>query len=254
MGSLTFLGTGTSTGVPAIGCQCEVCVSNDPKNKRLRASVWIEQDGLSVLIDTSTDLRAQALRAGITNIDAVLYTHHHADHVHGIDELRSFSFFHKKQIPCYANQESIKRLKEMFGYIFNGDAAVGGGKPDLSLNYVDGPFAIGAVKVTPIAVKHGSMDVFGYRINDTAYVTDCSFIPPSSEPLLEGLDTLILGALGFKTHATHFTLEKALDAIELLKPGAAYLTHLTHNMMHEEVSARLPERVNLAWDGLMIDI
>jgi len=254
MGNLTFLGTGTSTGVPAIGCGCDVCRSDNPKDKRLRASVWIEQDGLSILIDTSTDLRAQALREGITNIDAVLYTHHHADHVHGIDELRSFSFFHKKQIPCYGNHDCIERIKEMFGYIFNGDDAAGGGKPDLSLNQIDRPFAIGAVEITPIAVKHGDLDVFGYRINDTAYVTDCSLIPSSSEPLLEGLDTLILGALGFKTHATHFTLEKALEVIASLKPGAAYLTHLTHNMMHEKVSARLPEGVELSWDGLTIDI
>lgn len=254
MGNLTFLGTGTSTGVPAIGCGCDVCLSDDPKNKRLRASVWIEQDGLSILIDTSTDLRTQALRAGIKDVDAVLYTHHHADHVHGIDELRSFSFFRKKQIPCYGNKESIERIKEMFGYIFLGDRADGGGKPDLSLNHVEGPFAISTVKVTPIAVKHGSLDVLGYRINDTAYVTDCSLIPPSSKPLLEGLDTLILGALGFKAHATHFTVEKALEAIESVKPRAAYLTHLTHNMMHEDVSARLPQGVKLAWDGLVIDI
>lgn len=240
--------------MPVIGCGCDVCLSDDLKDKRLRASVWIKQDGLSILIDTSTDLRTQALRAGIKNVDAVLYTHHHADHVHGIDELRSFSFFRKRQIPCYGNKGSIERIEEMFGYIFSGDHTDGGGKPDLGLNYVEGAFEISTVKIIPIAVKHGSMDVFGYRINDTAYVTDCSFIPSSSEPLLEGLDTLILGALGFKTHATHFTVEKALAAIESTKPRAAYLTHLTHHMMHEDFSARLPEGVELAWDGLVIDI
>lgn len=254
MGKLVFLGTGTSTGVPMIGCECGVCRSGDPKDIRLRSSAWISENGASVLIDTSTDLRAQALKARITRVDAVLYTHHHADHIHGIDELRSFNFLQKNIIPCYGRDETLDRIKSVFSYIFDDNPAAGGGKPMLELRPISGPVKVNGLEFIPVPVMHGAMEVFGYRINGAAYVTDCSDIPEDSMRLLEGLDTLILGALGLKRHDTHFTLERALETIEILAPKKAYLTHLNHNLGHTKTAGRLPDTVEMAWDGLSIDI
>ncbi|MDH5637042.1 MAG: MBL fold metallo-hydrolase [Nitrospinota bacterium] len=254
MGTITFLGTGTSTGVPVLGCGCGVCRSTDPKDQRLRSSVWIKAGGMSLLIDTTTDLRTQALRAKIGGVDAVLYTHHHADHIHGVDDLRAFNYFQGGQIPCYGNQKSLERIRQLHGYIFDGKPAEGAAKPRLDLHAVDGPFSLGAVGVIPIPVKHGSIDAFGYRVRNTAYITDCSFIPEESFKLLEGLDTLALGALWLERHATHFTMEKALEAVERIKPTTTYLTHLNHSKTHKDGSADLPEGVSLAWDGLVVDI
>jgi len=253
MGLLTFLGTGTSTGVPIIGCRCEVCRSGNPRDKRLRSSVWVRDNGASVLVDTATDLREQALRANITEVDAVLYTHHHADHVHGIDELRSFNFLQRRPVRCYGAEESLARIRSMFAYIFDDKEPEGGGKPVLELIPVDGPIHIGSLTVIPAPVKHGSADVLGFRFGGTAYITDCSYIPLSSEKLLHGLDTLILGALGLKRHRTHFTIEEALAVIESLRPKRAYLTHLNHSVGAERTSGTLPDNVELAWDGLTID-
>jgi len=254
MGRMTFLGTGTSTGVPMVACPCPVCRSTDSRDKRLRSSVWIESSGASVLIDTTTDLRAQALREGISRVDAVLYTHHHADHVHGVDELRVFNFFQKEPIPCYGNVKSLERIQAMHGYIFDGKKPEGAGKPRLDLRPIDGPVIVGDLTIIPVPLKHGSMDAFGYRINDTAYITDCSFIPDESLAMLGGLKTLALGALWLKHHATHFTMEKALEMVELLKPDTTYFTHLNHSKTHEEGSAELPAGVHLAWDGLKLGI
>lgn len=254
MERLTFLGTGTSTGVPMIGCSCKVCSSANVKDKRLRSSAWIEAGGMSVVIDTSTDFRAQALAVGIKRLDAVFFTHHHADHIHGIDDLRSFNFIQRHAIPCYGGPEALERIKGMFGYIFDGKADTGGGKPRLELYPITAPVTMGALTVEPIPVMHGELAVYGYRVNDTAYVTDCSRIPDSSLRRLEGLDCLVLGALGLKSHPTHFTLEQALDVIAMLAPKRAYLTHLNHNIGHDEVSANLPPGVFLAYDGLAIDI
>lgn len=254
MAKLTFLGTGTSTGVPVVGCDCPVCASADPKDNRTRSSAWIENDGHSVIIDTATDFRFQALREKIKKVDAVLFTHHHADHVHGIDDLRTFNFFQKKSIPCFGSEATLGRISEMFAYIFDGSPETGGGKPKLDMVVIDGPVEIGEMTFTPISVMHGALPVYGYKINNTAYVTDCSLIPPETWGALENLDTLILGALGLKKHTTHFTMEEALSVIEQLKPKRAYLTHLTHHIGHAETTATLPEPVNLAYDGLSIDI
>jgi len=251
---MTFLGTGTSTGVPMVGCDCRVCRSSAPKDQRLRSSVWIESAEAGILIDTTTDLRTQALRERISKIDAVLYTHHHADHVHGVDELRVFNFFRQAPIPCYGNPRTLERIRSMHGYIFDGTVAEGAGKPKLDLRPVEGPFSVNGVRIIPIPIKHGSVDAFGYRIGDMAYITDCSFIPDQSRSLLEGLKTLALGALWLKSHATHFTLEKALEVVEIIKPERTYLTHLNHSKTHEEGSAGLPEGVSLAWDGLKLAI
>jgi len=254
MERLTFLGTGTSTGVPMIGCSCKVCLSANVKDKRLRSSVWIEAGGVSVVIDTATDFRTQALTAGIARLDAVFFTHHHADHIHGIDDLRSFNFIHRRAIPCYGTPDALERIKAMFSYIFDGRPDTGGGKPMLELNAITAPVTIGSLTLEPIPVMHGDLGVYGYRVNATAYVTDCSRIPDSSLRRLMGLDCLILGALGLKSHSTHFTLEQALDVIATLAPKRAYLTHLNHNTGHDEVSANLPPGVFLAYDGLAIGI
>jgi phosphoribosyl 1,2-cyclic phosphate phosphodiesterase len=254
MEQLTFLGTGTSTGVPMIGCSCAVCRSPNAKDKRLRSSVWINAGGSSVAIDTSTDFRTQALAAGITRLDAVFFTHHHADHIHGIDDLRSFNFIHNRAIPCYGGNKALERIKGVFGYIFDDSPDTGGGKPRLELIPITTPVTIGGLTLEPIPVLHGELEVYGYRVNATAYVTDCSRIPESSLRRLEGLDCLILGALGLKSHPTHFTIEEALDVISTLAPKRAYLTHLNHNTGHDEVSANLPPGVHLAYDGLAIGV
>ncbi|MBF0290991.1 MAG: MBL fold metallo-hydrolase [Nitrospinae bacterium] len=254
MDQLTFLGTGTSTGVPMIGCSCSVCRSPNAKDKRMRSSVWIQAGGMSVVIDTSTDFRTQALAVGMTALDAVFFTHYHADHIHGIDDLRSFNFIHNRAIECYGGADALERIRGMFGYIFDGRPDTGGGKPRLELNAITAPVTVGGLTVEPIPVMHGELEVYGYRVNKTAYVTDCSRIPEPSLRRLEGLDCLILGALGIKSHPTHFTLEQALAAISTLAPKRAYLTHLNHNIGHDEVSANLPPNVFLAYDGLAIGI
>jgi phosphoribosyl 1,2-cyclic phosphate phosphodiesterase len=207
-----------------------------------------------VVIDTATDFRTQALTAGIVSLDAVFYTHHHADHIHGIDDLRSFNFIQRRAIPCYGGPEALERIKGMFSYIFDGRPDTGGGKPRLELIPITDAVTIGGLTVEPVPVMHGELGVYGYRVNDTAYVTDCSLIPDSSMPRLMGLDCLILGALGLKSHSTHFTVEKALDVIATLAPKRAYLTHLNHNTGYDKVSAKLPPGVFLAYDGLSIGI
>lgn len=254
MDRLTFLGTGTSTGVPMIGCSCEVCASANPKDRRLRSSVWINAGGSSVVIDTTTDFRTQALAAGIMNLDAVFFTHHHSDHIHGIDDLRGFNFIQRRAIPCYGGSEALERIKVMFSYIFDGKPETGGGKPQLELFPITSEVTIGGLTVEPVPVMHGDLGIYGYRVNRIAYVTDCSAIPDSSMRRLAGLDCLILGALRLKSHSTHFTVEKALDVIATLAPKRAYLTHLNHNTGHDEVSANLPPGVFLAYDGLTIEI
>jgi phosphoribosyl 1,2-cyclic phosphate phosphodiesterase len=200
---LTILGCGTSTGVPMIGCHCEVCASSQQRNKRLRASVLIEttdaQDAArNILVDTSTDLRAQALAVGIERVDSVIFTHPHADHVHGVDDLRIFNVIQKSSISCYGDEATLARIKTLFGYIFNDDEK-DGWKPQLGLNIIDGAFDLFGLRVTPVKVKHGNNMIYTYRFGDLAYMTDCSGVPPESMEQLRGLKVLILGALRKKT-------------------------------------------------------
>jgi phosphoribosyl 1,2-cyclic phosphate phosphodiesterase len=253
---IIFLGTGTSTGVPTLCCPCDVCRSEDPRNRRLRASILVRNGDHHLLVDTSTDLRQQCLRHNITRLDSVLYTHPHADHVHGIDELRCFNFFNKTRIPCYGNEATLKTLQKNFSYIFNGIKPEGGGIPQLALHTVYNPetFELGGMHITPVEVLHGSMTILGYRFNNIAYVTDCSGIPEAARKTLKGLDVLILNALGFKPHPTHFCLSQSLQAIEELKPKRAILTHINHTFDHETVSKDLPENVVLAYDGMELDL
>lgn len=252
---LLFLGTGTSTGVPTMCCPCEVCQSKDPHNKRLRSSVLFQNGDYNLLVDTSTDLRQQCLNSDIKHVSSVLYTHHHADHVHGIDELRCFNFFNGGQIPCYGNSFTLEMIQKNFSYIFNGIKPQGGGIPQLTLHPLNGDsLTLGDMKVTPIEITHGKINILGYRVNDTAYITDCSGIPDASKDRLRNLDLLVLNALGFEPHATHFCLDDALKMVGELKPRRTLLTHINHKFDHDTVNRQLPENVELAYDGLMLDL
>ena len=252
---LTVLGCGTSTGVPLLRCRCSVCTSPNPKNQRLRASVWVETQGKSFLIDTSTDLRQQALRADIERVDAVLYTHPHADHVHGIDELRSFNFLQKQRIPVFGNAWTARELRSKFDYIFQPGPQEGGGIPQLDLTELpDSPEMIDVlgVAVQLIPVKHGTQDCLGFRFDSVAYVTDCSYIPDTSLERLQGLSVLVLDCLRLTPHGTHLNLEQALAVIEKVRPERTYLTHLGHDFDYAESHPRLPKGVSLAYDGLKV--
>ncbi len=253
--NILFLGTGTSTGVPSLCCTCSVCQSSHPKNKRLRSSVLLQNEGTNILIDTSTDLRQQCLTHQIRSIDHVLYTHHHADHVHGIDELRCFNYFNKMDIPCYGNKSTLEQIQKNFSYIFNGVKPEGGGIPQLTLNELNGDdLFLGGMCITPLDIIHGSLTITGYKVGKAAYITDCNGIPESTLEKIQGLDLLILNALGFKPHPTHFCLSQALEAIEMIRPGRAILTHINHQFDHEAVGKDLPENVSLAYDGLRIEL
>lgn len=252
----TILGCGTSTGVPLIQCHCAVCRSPDPKNKRLRASVWIQHQGKSILIDTSTDLREQALRNNIPRVDAVLYTHPHADHIHGIDELRSFNFIQKEKIPVFGNSWTCQELKKKFSYIFSPIPSLGGGIPQLELNEFDpksGPIQVAGIEVMPLPVEHGNKECVGYRLGSVAYVTDCSKIPDLAMERLKGVSHLILDCVRVQAHDTHFNLDNALAAVKKIQPKVTYLTHLGHDFDYSEYSRILPKGVFLAYDGLRIE-
>lgn len=250
---ITVLGSGTSTGVPSIGCDCDVCTSSDPRDKRTRSSILLTLDGSNVLIDTATDLRYQALKNGINRISAVFYTHAHADHVHGIDELRSFNFLQQEAIPCYGDKETLERIRTMFAYIFR-EHRCGGGIPRLTLHEVSGDFELLGNRFIPIEVLHGELPILGYRVSNMAYVTDCSEIGQVSMEKLEGLDLLILGALRYRPHSTHFSLSQALEIVKILKPKRTLFTHMGHEIGYRKTSAELPDGVELAYDGMIIEL
>ncbi len=252
---MTILGCGTSTGVPLISCDCAVCRSKNSKNKRLRASAWIQTRGKSLLIDTSTDLRQQALREKIPRVDAVLYTHPHADHLHGIDELRNYNFLQNSSIPVYGNEWTCQDLRQKFEYIFKPGPIEGGGIPQLELNCIRtevDSFEAAGIRIIPISLKHGTKECVAYRIDGVAYVTDCSYIPPSSLDRLRGLSVLVLDCLRIQPHGTHLNLEQALEVISELRPKKTFLTHLGHDFEYEKWTKKLPPGVQLAYDGLSI--
>ena len=252
MTSLTFLGTGTSNGVPMIGCSCSVCTSTDPRDRRGRTSAVVRHDGLTLLLDTATELRLQALTYGITGIDAVLFTHAHADHTGGFDDLRRFNELAQRHLPVYCGPETAAMLRERFAYAFVDAFPFYGGKPDLLLNEVDEPFEIEGSKVIPIPVPHGPMRVFGYRFGDLAYVTDAKLVPDASMTLLDGVEVLVLNALRDRPHPTHLSIAEAVEVIERIGPREAYLVHLSHEVSHAQASALLPAGVTVAHDGLEI--
>lgn len=247
-GTVTILGAGTSTGVPVIGCSCSVCRSGDERNQRTRCSALVSFDDRHILLDTATDLRQQALREGITSIDAVLYTHTHADHVHGIDDLRAFNFHSAGAIPIYGSAESLQVITRNFGYIFDEEAEPGY-RPRLCTQQIDGPFQLFGQTVVPVPLRHGSGRALGYRFGSFAYLTDCNHIPAATAPLLEGLDTLVIDALRFRPHDTHFNIAQAIAEAGRLGARRTLLTHLSHEVDYQSHSAGLPPGVEFACDG-----
>lgn len=250
---VTFLGTGTSHGVPMIGCGCPVCKSTDPRNHRHRCSIYIETDGPRLLVDTPPELRLQLIREDIASADAVLFTHAHADHIFGLDDVRRFNDANGRPLPCYGSEATLATVRKTFEYIFV-PTQLGGGKPQLGLIPVDRRFSVGVVDVTVVPVLHGNLPVYGYKIGGLAYVTDCSAIPPESAELLTGLDTLVLGVLRPEPHETHFSLSEGLAVVDQLKPRRAYFTHISHRLEHEHTNDVLPPGVELAYDGLKIEV
>ncbi len=250
-----MLGTGTSHGVPMIGCNCGTCRSTDPRDRRLRPSIYIDvPDRARILIDTAIDLRQQALTHGITRVDTVLFTHAHADHILGLDDLRNFNALQGSPIPCFANRESWETIRRQFSYVFEGPLQIGGGVPQLTTNEIAGPFFIKGIKVVPVPLWHGKLPILGFRFGNFAYLTDCNRIPDESFQLVEGIDVLVLDALRDEPHETHFTIAEALEVVRRIAPQRTYFTHMTHDLPHAKTNARLPEGVELAYDGLVFDI
>lgn len=250
---LTFLGTGTSTGVPTLGCRCPTCSSTDPHDQRTRSSVLLEFDGRVAVIDTTPDFRQQGLRERMERLDAVIFTHTHADHVFGLDDVRVFNMRQKAPIPIYGDRRSLESIRRIFTYIFEGDYA-GGSLPRLDLRVIDGPFELWGVQMVPLPVLHGDLPVLGFRFGRTAYITDFSAIPEGTLAQIADLDVLILDALRHKPHPTHSTLDQSLDLVERLKPQRAYFTHIAHELKHEETNRALPPNVRLAYDGLKLEL
>ncbi len=254
---MVLLGTGTSNGVPMIGCHCEVCHSPNPRNKRTRSGVLVHAPDGNFLIDTPPELRLQLVRENIDVAHAVIYTHAHADHLFGLDDLRIFSYYLKKPIPLYCEPETERRIRMSFDYAFANPYpnAHFGATPQLDMQTIgEEPFRLLGLTVRPIRLMHGELAVLGFRINDVAFCTDVSRIPDSSWPLLEGLDVLILDALREKPHPTHFNIAQALEVVKRVQPRRAYLTHIAHSVEHEATNARLPAGVELAYDGLRIPL
>jgi len=250
---LTFLGTGTSTGVPTLTCECPVCLSSDPRDKRTRPSVLLEYDGRAVVIDTTPDFRQQALRARMRRLDAVVFTHEHADHILGLDDVRVFYFRQHVPIPIYADSRTMESIRRVYKYIFDQSYAYGG-IARLDPQLIDGPFDLWGERLIPVPVVHGDLPVLGFRFGHAAYVTDFSAIPEPTLPLLEDLDVLILDALRHKPHPTHSSVEQSLGLVERVQPRRAFFTHIAHELGHEETNATLPPHVRLAYDGLVLDL
>ncbi len=255
MSRFIFLGTGTSNGVPVIGCRCEVCTSPDPRDKRLRCSgYYASTAGTRILIDIGPDFRQQALTHNITRIDGLLITHSHYDHIGGLDEVRQINFLMKKPIDVYGSPEALQDIRNRFSYIFS-PTQIGGGIPQINLHTLDGnPFSIHDTVVTPLPIWHGKLAIFGYKIGDFAYITDASAIPDETKAMLTHIDTLVLNALRYRPHPTHFNIEQALALVSEIKPRRTYFIHMTDDVLHARTSAELPENVFLAYDGLTLDI
>ncbi len=252
---LTVLGSGTSMGVPTIGCDCAVCTSDDPRDRRTRPSIMVQWDGHTVLIDTTPDFREQAIREGINRIDAVLYTHGHADHILGLDDVRPLSFPRVTgggKIPLFATESTAQTLRSVFRYIFEGDYKYGG-LAQVELRGLDGPIEMFGAKFIPLTVNHGDFPIEAYRFGSAAYLTDFSSIPEETMRELEGLDVLFLDALRHHPHPTHSSVEQSLKIVDRLKPRRAFFTHISHDLPHEQTNASLPSNVRLSHDGLKLE-
>ena len=260
---VTVLGSGTSKGVPMVGCKCPVCLSTDPRDKRLRVSVFIETDppagekskAPKIIIDTSPDFRQQMLANNISDVDAVIYTHHHFDHIMGLDDISHINFIQKKSVDLYGNEATMDFIKKAFSYIFDENTYRGGGLPNVVIKIIDNEkFNIGNVEVIPIEYWHGPTLVYGYRIGDFAYMTDCRFIPEEQFEKLKGLKFLIIDALRFRPHPTHFNFEQAIEAAKKTEAKQTYFTHITHDILHQRDNALLPKGIEIAYDGLSFEL
>jgi len=278
---VTLLGTGTSHGVPMIGCDCDVCRSLDPRDRRTRPSILIQiaapagaqaapvlagQDVRTaagsavaravrnILVDTSPDLRAQALANRVTRVDAILFTHSHADHVLGLDEVRRYNILQREPMSCFGDARTLTDIRQTFGYIFTTPDAGGGAIPEIVLSQIAGPFSLGGAEIVPVPIMHGPRSILGFRMGSFAYLTDCSRIPEESWPLVDGVRTLVIDALRERPHPTHFSVGEALEVVARLSPERAYFTHVCHDLPHAATCARLPRGVELAYDGLVLEI
>jgi phosphoribosyl 1,2-cyclic phosphate phosphodiesterase len=251
---ITVLGSGTSTGVPMIGCHCDVCTSSDPRDKRLRPSILLTYGGRNVLIDSTPDFRTQALRSGMERLDAILFTHEHADHIMGLDDVRPFNFRQKSRIPIYASERTMAAIHRCFLYIFDSSEKVSSVPQLESRTFDGGSFDLFGVEVTPIPLLHGTATVYGFRFDNAAYLTDHSDIPEASLAQLGGLDVLFLDALRYKPHPTHSTVERSKAIAERLAANRVFFTHICHDLGHARPEEQLPSHIRLAYDGLRIDV
>jgi phosphoribosyl 1,2-cyclic phosphate phosphodiesterase len=251
---VTFLGTGTSQGVPVIGCHCQVCLSLDFRDKRFRTSIHIQSDQVSIVIDTGPDFRSQMLRAGIQRLDAVVYTHEHKDHTAGLDDIRPFNFLQKKDMPIFGRKQVLEQIQREFSYVFSGKKYPG--VPQVECIEIDeNPFTIHGVNLIPIPVLHYKLPVLGFRIGDFTYITDCNFIPDESVKLIEGSEVLVLNALQKEPHISHFTLDEAVTMAQKLGAKQTYFTHISHRLgLHSAIDLELPKGIALAYDGLQLTL
>lgn len=251
----TILGSGTSTGVPSVACECPTCTSTDPRDRRLRTSLLVQDESTTLVVDTSSDFRQQMLLHNVLDIDAVLFTHHHFDHIGGFDDIRPYNFRSGRALPIYGMQETLSVLRSTFPYAFGDVVSTGASIPLIQPVVIDDdPFIIGTIAVVPIPMWHGtSMRVNGYRFGNLAYCTDTNHIPEHALALLHGLDTLIIDGLRWEAHPTHFTIGQALSVIEHLRPRRAILTHIAHQVLHARDAASLPDGVEFAVDGMMVE-
>jgi phosphoribosyl 1,2-cyclic phosphate phosphodiesterase len=251
---ITFLGTGTSSGVPMIACSCDVCTSDDKKDKRLRSSILVESASTTIVVDTTPDFRYQMLRIGLTKLDAVLFTHPHKDHTAGLDDVRAFNFFQSKSMPLYGNTMTLDAVIRDFAYAFADKKYPG--VPELDLNEITlDPFMVGDIPVTPIEVWHLKMPVYGFRFGDFTYITDANRIEESEKQKIKGSKVLVVNALRKEKHISHFTLDEAVQLVKELQIPQAYFTHISHQLgKHEEIEKELPGGINLGYDGLTLSI
>ena len=252
---VTFLGTGTSHGVPMIACDCLTCRSTDPRDKRLRPSIYVQMDdGTGILVDAGPDLRQQALTHDVRRVDTILFTHGHADHILGLDETRRYTGLQKRPMPCYGDEATLNDIRRMFAYVFDAATPRGGGLPELELRQIDGPIRIGTHEVVPVPLMHGQRPILGFRFGSFAYLTDCSEIPDASWPMLHNLEIVVLDALRVRPHPTHFSLAEAVDAAHRIAAGHTFFTHMCHDLPHAETNAGLPRGIELAYDGLVLEL
>jgi len=250
--TITVLGSGTSMGVPTIGCDCQVCTSQDAHDRRTRPSILIAYEGHFVLIDSTPDFREQALREKVRRIDAVLYTHGHADHILGLDDLRPLTFKREQKLPLYADEQTARIIERMFAYVFDPESTYST-RPQVTLHRLNGTLELFGARFQPVKVLHGDSEVTGYRFGAAAYLTDFSSIPEPSMAALHDLDVLFLDALRRRPHHTHSSLEESLQIVERLKPRRAFFVHMSHDLAHEETNRLLPPNIRLAHDGLKLE-